>query len=759
MLFSKIIKYVWIVFIVSLAFIALHVWALSTNFLGLSGEMPSLEVLENPKSEVASILYSADGIELGKYFRENRTPVEFEQISKNMLNALVATEDVRFESHPGIDFKAIVSIPFYLMLGKKKGSSTISQQLAKNLFDTRTSQYEGSLHGISKKLDMLMIKTKEWITAIRIERAYTKKEIITMYLNTVNFGSNAAGIKVASQTFFNTTQDKLTITQAAVLVGVLKAPSYYSPIYNPERAIMRRNTVIDQMEKYNFFTKIEAEKYKKDSLNLNYSVENHNQGIATYFRTVANNWLLNWCKARKIDLYSSGLKIYTTIDSRLQTHAENAVEKHMKYLQNQFDIHWKGRNPWVDQSMKEIIGFGETAIKRTEVYVYLKNKYDGNLDSINYYINKKRKMKVFSWKGERDTLFSSMDSMLYYKKFLQTGMIAVEPESGFIKAWVGGVDHKYFKYDHVKQSKRQPGSTFKPILYCAAMDNGFHPCQKVQDAPVSFYIEDTQTTWTPQNSDGPSTGEILTLRQAMARSINTIAAYVMKIIGPETVVDYAKKLGFSGPIDAVPALCLGISDVSIYELAGAYSTFANHGTYTEPIFITRIEDKNGNLIQEFMPKSSEALNEETAYTMLHMLKGGTEERGGTSLGLYRYPNLFGGNDVGGKTGTTQNYSDGWYVGVTQKLVTSVWVGGDDRSIHFRDFNFGQGARMAMPIFGIFMENAYLDKNLGLKKMPFNKPSSYNLELNCGKYTGKMPTDSTGSQDIYVPKKENKNDEI
>lgn len=396
----------WILTIATLAFVVLHIWALSSNFLGLSGKLPSLEVLENPKSEVASILYSSDRKELGKYFRENRSPVEFEQISKNMLNALIATEDVRFESHPGIDVKAIVSIPFYLLIGKKKGSSTISQQLAKNLFDARTSQYEGSLHGISGKLDMIMIKTKEWITAIRIERAYTKKEIVTMYLNTVNFGSNAAGIKVASQTFFNTTQDKLTIPQAAVLVGVLKAPSYYSPIYNPKRAILRRNTVIDQMEKYNFFTKSVAEKYKKDSLNLSYSVENHNQGIATYFRTVANNWLLNWCKTQKIDLYSSGLRIYTTIDSRLQTHAENAVEKHMKYLQNQFDIHWKGRNPWVDQDMKEIIGFGEAAIKRTEVYTYLRNKFEGNQDSIVYYINKKRKMKVFSWKGERDTLLA-----------------------------------------------------------------------------------------------------------------------------------------------------------------------------------------------------------------------------------------------------------------------------------------------------------------------------------------------------------------
>ncbi len=760
MFIPKLIKYTWIIFLASILFVVLHVVAISNNFMGLSGEMPSLEVLENPKSEVASVLYSADGVEMGKYFRENRSPVMFENISKNMLNALVATEDVRFESHPGIDFRAIVSIPFYLIMGKKKGSSTISQQLAKNLFDTRTSKYSGWLHGYSKMLDMVMIKTKEWITAIKIERAYTKKEIITMYLNSVDFGSNAAGIKVASETFFNTSPEKLTIPQAALLTGMLKAPSLYSPINNPDRAILRRNTVIDQMEKYNYFTKDDAIKFKAEPLNLKYSVENHNQGIATYFRSVANNWLLSWCKARKLDLYADGLKVYTTIDSRMQTHAEKAVEKHMKYIQNQFYIHWKGRNPWVDQDMKEIKGFAETSIKRTETYAYLRGLYENNQDSIQYYLTKKRKMKVFAWGGDRDTMFSSIDSMLYYKKILQAGMVAIEPQTGFIKAWVGGINHKYFKYDHVKQSKRQPGSTFKPILYCAAMDNGFHPCQKVQDSPVSFYIEDTQSTWTPQNSDGPSTGEMLTLRQAMARSMNTVAALLMKRIGPDMVVQYAKKLGFKGQIDAVPALCLGISDVSIYELAGAYSTFANKGTYTEPQFITKIEDKNGNIIQEFLPVTSEALNEETAYTMLHMLKGGIEERGGTSLGLYRYPNIFGGNDIGGKTGTTQNFSDGWYVGVTQKLVTAVWVGGDDRSIHFRDFNFGQGARLAMPVFGEFMSSIYTDKSINLPKVPFTRPDNFNLELNCGKYSGTILADSAAANpSMYVPKSENKAGDI
>ncbi|MDX2195940.1 MAG: transglycosylase domain-containing protein [Cytophagales bacterium] len=752
--FGKVIIYIWAFFILCVTFIVLHVSAVNYNFLYLSGPLPDFEILENPQSELASELYSADGYLLGKYFRSNRTPIKYEQMSPNAIKALLATEDIRFEDHSGIDLKGIVAIPIYLIKGESRGSSTISQQLAKNLFNTRSHKYKGALSDIPI-LNKIIIKTKEWIVAIKIEKSYTKKEIITMYLNTVDFGSNAFGLKVASQTFFGTTPEMLTVNQAATLIALLKAPTYYSPVSNPERALARRNTVLEQMYKYNYLTKNELSMLQKQPLMLKYNVENHNQGIATYFRSVVNNYLLSWCKEKGYDLYSEGLKIYTTLDSRLQNHAEEAVNTHMKYIQEQFYLHWAGQNPWVDQNFKEIPNFIENAMRRTDTYRHLSAKYANTPDSIKYYLNLKKPMRIYSWDGEKDTTFSSYDSLKYYKKFLMAGLISLDPETGHIKAWVGGINHKYFKFDHVKQSKRQPGSTFKPIVYTAAIDNGFHPCHKVQDSPVSFYITDTQSTWTPANSDGPSTGEIVTLRQALARSINTVTAYIMKKIGPETVVDYAKKLGFKGNIEAVPALCLGISDVSIYELAGAYATFANKGIYTQPQFLSRIEDKNGNILQEFSPVREEALNEETAYTMLHMLKGGVEEKGGTSLGLHRYKKLWGGNEIGGKTGTTQNYSDGWYVGVTQNLVTAIWVGGDDRSIHFRDWEFGQGAKLAMPIFGIYMENVYSDTASGVSKSYFRKPAKLTMEYNCSKFQNENfepDSDTTRQGEEYIYKR-------
>lgn len=755
--FSNLIRICWVLFASIILFITLHVAGVFYNFLNLSGEMPTLEILENPKSELASELFSSDQIILGKYFRENRSHVEYENISPNLIKALLATEDIRFEDHPGIDLKGILAISWYLIKGENRGSSTISQQLAKNLFRTREEKYEGILSDI-KLLNKIIIKTKEWITAIKIERAYTKKEIITMYLNTVDFGSNSYGIKVASETFFDVQPDSLTVPQAAILVGVLKAPTYYNPILYPEHALVRRNTVIEQMEKYNFITHQESINFKATPIKLNYSVENHNQGMATYFRSVVNNYLIKWCKEKGYDLYSDGLKIYTTIDSKLQLYAEKAVNIHMKEIQKQFYLEWKGRNPWVDENFREIPNFIENGIKRTDYYRFLKLKYENDTDSINYYLNKKKKMKIFSWNGEIDTLFSSIDSLKYYKKILQTGLMSMDPETGYIKAWVGGISHKFFKFDHVKQGKRQPGSTFKPIVYTAAIDNGFHPCFKVEDAPVSFYLEETNSTWTPQNSDGKPTGQLFTLRQALARSINTITAYLMKKIGPPTVVEYARRLGFKGNIDAVPALCLGISDVSVFELAGAYSTFANKGIYTEPQFITRIEDKNGNVIQEFIPIRQEALHEETAYTMLYMLKGATEEKGGSGQGLYRYKNLWGNNEIGGKTGTTQNSTDGWFVGVTQNLVTAVWVGGDERPIHFHDLKFGQGSKLALPIFGLYMNDVYADTTTGIRKSIFKKPSNYEIQLNCNRYANHeqiISVDSTvNKKQILIKSKNN-----
>lgn len=729
----KIIAFVWWGLLGLTLSIVLFVTLVYYNVANLAGGMPSLEILENPQSEVASELYSSDGQLLGKYFRENRSPVEYTDISPILIKALLATEDIRFEEHSGIDMKGIFAIAWYLINGDNRGSSTISQQLAKNLFRTRSSKYEGVLSGI-RLANKVLIKTKEWITAIKIERAYTKKEIITMYLNTVDFGSNAYGIKTAAKTFFNTTPALLNANQSAILVGLLKAPSLYSPIFNPNRATLRRNTVLEQMKKYGYLSEDSCKMLQAQDLQLVYQVENHNQGVAPYFRTVVHNYLVHWCRARGYDLYTDGLKIYTTIDSRLQMHAEEAVAKHMKYIQAQFYQHWAGKNPWVDEQMKEIPGFLESAIRRTDTYKYLNEKYNGDQESIQKELLKKKPMKYFTWNGERDTLMSSMDSLNYYKRILNAGLISVEPETGHIKAWVGGINHKFFKYDHVKQSKRQPGSTFKPIVYTAAIDNGFHPCDKVQDAPVSFYIEDTHSSWSPENSDGPATGEFLTLRQALARSINTITAYLMKRLTPQTVVDYAKRLGFKGNIEPVPALCLGISDVSIYELAGAYSTFANRGVYIEPVFITRIEDKNGNVLEETVPKTHEALSEETAYTMLYMLKGGTEEKGGTALGLHRYKNLWGGNEIGGKTGTTQNFSDGWFVGVNQHLVSAIWVGGDDRCIHFRDWQFGQGAKLALPIFGYYMDAVYADPMAALSKGPFTRTSkALKLNFDCSKY--------------------------
>ncbi len=745
---NKLIKYLWIGTLSGLLLLVLHILAVSINFLGLYGPMPSFDMLENPESELASELYSSDGLMLGKYFRSNRSNVDYNDISKNMINALVATEDSRFEDHSGVDFKALMRVISGVVTGNQKGGgSTLSQQLAKNLFNMRQGAFDGPLYNVPK-VEALIVKTKEWITAIRLERSYTKEEIMTMYLNTVDFGSNALGLKTAAKTFFSTTPDKLKIQEAAILVGVLKAPTTYSPIINPDAALNRRNTVLSQMEKYDYLTREEEDSLAKMPIKLKYEVENQNKGMATYFRTVAHNYLTSWCKKRGIDLYSSGLKIYTTINSKAQVYAEAAVEKHMKYIQKEFDTFWKGRNPWIDENGKELPDFINQAIKRTDRYKSLKNRFGDNQDSINYHLNKKIKMRVFSWKGEKDTIMSPIDSLKYYKKFLQAGLIAINPATGHIVAWVGGVDHKYFKFDHVKQSKRQPGSTFKPFVYLSAIDNGYSPCFEIQDVPVTFQFSngDNSATWTPQNSEGEFTGRSFSLRQAMARSINSITANVMKRMGPNTVVDYCRRLGFTSPLEAVPALCLGSSDVSIYELVGAYATFPNKGIYNEPQFILRIEDKNGKILEDFAPITKEALNEETAFLMCHMLKGGTEERGGTALGLHRYPAIFKGNEVGGKTGTTSNYSDGWFMGVTQNLVAGVWVGGDDRCIHFTNYTYGQGSKLALPIVGMFMEKVYADTTVGIKAGYFKRPSKkLSVQIDCKKYSqNEQPLDSTNS---------------
>ena len=516
----------------------------------------------------------------------------------------------------------------------------------------------------------------------------------------------------------------------------------------------RRNVVLSQMVKYDMLSEATFDSVKQLPIELDYKVANHNQGLATYFRAVIGNELRSWANEHGYDLYEGGLKIYTTIDSRLQKYAEEAVAEHMTELQAKFKEHWNGRNPWVDEQGREIKNFLENAARRTPRYRNLVAIYGKDSDSVDILMNKPTKMSVFSWKGDIDTVMSPMDSIKYYKNFLQAGFMAMDPHSGKIRAWVGGINHKYFKYDHVMQGKRQPGSTFKPILYAAAIDNGYSPCYEVYDTPVTFEASGDQPAYKPQNAEGEYSGERMTIREGMARSINSIAAFMIKKIGTSTVVDYARRLGVESPLEPVPALALGTSDVSIYEMVGAYSTFVNEGVYTKPYFITRIEDKNGNVLQEFPPRTREALSEETAYLMIHMLKGTTEYYGenyehfGTAVGLARYGLLSDGNEVGGKTGTTANYSDGWFMGVTKDLVAGTWVGGDDRSIHFRTLALGQGGRMAMPIYGKFMEKVYGDPDLGITKGPFKRPDGgLSTEIDCERYKNQYAVESDSLQQV------------
>jgi penicillin-binding protein 1A len=739
--YDKIIRYLWLVFIAGIVGLVIFVLAVGVNFLGLFGEIPEFKSLENPESELASELYSADGVQLGKYYRENRSPVTYNELSPNVIQALLATEDIRFEEHPGIDARGLSRVLFKtLLLGQKSagGGSTLSQQTAKNLFKTRTQASQGLLSRVPG-LSMLIIKTKEWIVAARLERSYTKDEILTMYLNTSEFGSNAYGIKTAAKTFFNKEPNELTIQESATLVGLFKAPSYYSPVYNPDNAMRRRNTVLGQMRKYDFITAAEYDSISSLPIELEYQVENHNQGLATYFREVVKADLLKWTRENlkpdgsHYDLFGDGLRIFTTIDSRIQRYAEEAIAEHMPGLQERFEKEVGNREPWIDKTGRPIPNFIETAVKRTEAYRNLRNRYGDNMDSINHKLNEKKRMKVFSWeKGEIDTLMSTMDSMRHYKKYLQAGFVSMDPHTGHIKAWVGGINHKHFKYDHVKQGKRQPGSTFKPFVYAAAIENGYGPCYTVIDQPVEVNIPN-QPTWRPSNSNNKFTYERMTIRKAMAQSVNSVTAYMMKKLSPKVVVETAHRLGISSQLDEVPALALGTSDVSILEMVGAFGTFANKGEHITPIYLDRIEDKNGNVLHQFVPRKKPAMSEEHAYIMLYMLRGGTEEEGGTSQGI-PWALRDEGNEIGGKTGTTQNASDGWYMGVTKDLVSGVWVGGDDRAIHFRSWISGQGSRTARPVWSNFIAKVYDDTSLGITKGPFPRPERpLSIEIDCSRY--------------------------
>ena len=718
-IFKYVLRGFWVILIGTIIGIFTTFLMVKNDAFGWFGGLPSLQALERPDPDLSSELISADGVSLGKYFRKNRSPVTYDELSPELVNTLLVTEDIRFKDHSGIDLKGLLRAVFGKLTGSfRGGGSTITMQLAENLYETNSSN--GSLYKYPS-IGELITKVKEWIIAVQLERSYTKEEIMAMYLNTIEYGSNSYGIKVASQTFFNKLPSQLDYQESASLVGSINKPTAFNPVYNPERAKRKRTEVLYNVYKYGLMDREMYDSLNNKELELNYLVESQNEGLATYFRTVAKNYLVNWAIDNGYDLFEDGLKIYTTIDSRIQQYAEEAISQHMDTLQQVFDTHWQEGNPWIDDNNKELPEFLETAIKRTDAYRSLRARYGAESDSIEFYLNEKKPMRIFSWQGEIDTVFSSYDSLNYYKRFLQAGFMAMDPRTGYIKAWVGGINHKYFKYDHVKQGKRQPGSTFKPIVYTAALDNGWSPCQTAVDAAVSFPLPGQDPpTWVPQNSNGKFTGEILTFREAMARSVNSITAWIMNKIGPATVVDYAKRLGIESPLDAVPSLCLGAGgDVSIFEMVGAYSTFVNKGTYIRPYYISRIEDKNGNVIRQFVPDEQEAINEETAYLMLHMLKGTVEL--GTGRGLDSSLKLD--NEVGAKTGTTQNASDGWFMGVTKDLVAGTWVGGDDRSIRFRYWAMGQGGRTAMPIWENFMMKVYDDETLGYEKGIFERPTN------------------------------------
>lgn len=732
---AKWVRAVWIVFFAVVTCVPLYVYTVSIDLFGLFGGMPGYAAIENPENDLSSEVISADGVSLGRYFRYNRMQVGYNQLSPHLVNTLVLSEDHRFYNHAGMDFWAYPRVFWGLATFQNAGGgSTITQQLAKNLY-TLNPELDGDLASLGPYVRRLIQKTKEWIISIELERNFTKAEIITMYLNTSFFGSNAYGVKVAAETYFNKQPAALNIQESAMLVGLLQNPSLYNPFFHPENARRKRNQVLYKLYKHHYIASRDAyDSIRSLPVALDYSVENQNRGLAPYFRTSLRGELLQWCEENGYDLFESGLKIYTTIDSRMQRNAEKVLQEKMALLQASFEEAWeaRGSEPWVDDGGYEIENFLEEKITRTPLYRRLVERYAEHPDSVDIVLHQKRPMKVFSWDGDRDTLFSSMDSLRYYNRFLQAGMMAMDPQTGAVKVWVGGIEHKYFKYDHVRAATRQAGSVFKPFVYGKAIEDGYSPCFKLYDVSPSISLPNG-TIWHPPNASGDfGSGQQLTLREALAQSKNTISAQLIELIRPVNVVEFAHRLGISTDLQPVPSLALGTGDVSLYEIVAAYSSFVNLGLYTEPYFITRIEDKNGNVIESFIPKTRQVMDEKTAYKMIFMLRGGVELPGGTSAGID--PFLKTGNEIGGKTGTTDNASDGWYLGVTNNLVTGVWVGGDEPSIHFPSWVFGSGGRTARPIWEAFMINVYKDPTLGYGKGTFNRPSDpLEMTLDCSEY--------------------------
>ncbi len=740
---KKYIKGFWIIFISPFIFVFLLFFCIN---IGLFGPMPSFEELEDTRSNLASEVYSADSVLLGTFYIHNRTNITYDDLSPNIVNALLSAEDIRFHNHSGVDIRSVFRVIFRTILAGERsagGGSTLSQQLAKNLFPRQQDP---------STLQIIIIKLKEWVTAIKLERNYTKEELIAMYLNTVYFGSHSYGIKSATKTYFNTTPAELNKEEAALLVGLLKAPSWFHPVRNPERAISRRRVVLHQMARYGYINQNEFDSLAAIPLDMSeFKVHDRHEGLATYFREHLRLQLLKWSQERtkpdgtNYNIYRDGLKIYTTIDSRIQKHAENAVKEHLgEYLQPTFFQHWAGysKAPFGrDLSEEQIDRIYTLSIRRSDRYRNMKR--DGvPQDSIMKSFDTPTRMRVFSWEGEIDTVMTPMDSIRYYKHFLNAGLMSVEPYTGYVRAYVGGNDLRHFQYDHVTGSRRQVGSTFKPFLYTLAMQEGESPCAKVPNSPVTFRLDDGRE-WTPSNATDHREGEMVTLKWGLANSINFISAYLMKRFNPQAVIELIRRMGIKSQIDPVPAIALGTPDLSVYEMTGAMSTYANKGVYIKPTFVTHIADNNGNLIESFIPYQEEAMSEQSAYLMLELLKNVVDE--GTARRL-RFRYQFD-NPMAGKTGTTQRNSDGWFIGLTPDLVTGVWVGCEDRGARFRSMALGQGANTALPIWAKLMRNIYEDEELNISKDDFEKPHEpLSVEIDCSKYQEK----ADGFEDIFSP---------
>jgi penicillin-binding protein 1A len=725
----KLIRFIWIAVPSFVVLIVIYIYLVILNPYNLFGGMPPLTQIENPENDLSSEVISADGVLLGRYIRFNRSQLTYDQLPPALVKTLIISEDHRFYDHSGMDFPSYVRVIWGLLtFNSRGGGSTLTQQTAKNLFSTRGDELQGKLGSLGGPVELLISKTKEWIIAVRLERNLTKEEIIALYLNTVPFSNSTYGIKVAAETYFSKSVSALNIQEITVLVGLLQSNYAYDPVNFPERSLSKRNSIFRKLLKHEFIkTRREYDSLCAMPLKLNFRVQNQNEGLATYFRSVIKPELLKWSREHGYDLYESGLKIYTTIDSRMQYLAEVAVRQRMGRLQGEFEKQWGDRDPW-ERKSETSEEFLLRKFRQAEFFQNLVKKYGKDSPELTRLLNTKRRMRVFTWSGDKDTLFSSMDSIRYYNRFLHSGLLAMNPNTGEIKSWVGGINHRYFKFDHVYQSRRQPGSTFKAFVYGKAMEDGYSPCDQFADASPSISING-EIYQVANSSGGYGDGTKYSLRRAMAKSLNSVTMQLMERLKPENVADFAVRLGITSELDPVYSLGLGTSEVSLFELVGAYSSFVNDGIYTKPFYITRIEDKNGNILEIFTPKSQQVINKETARKMIYMLKGGVEEEGGTSGALSERILL--NNEVGGKTGTTNNASDGWYVGLTHNLVTGVWVGGDEPSIRFSEWKYGSGGRTALPIWSSFMEGIYMHPETGYGKGYFNESDTLEYLQECG----------------------------